>query len=69
MTMFVKNADKITLEATFEEAIKIKKNIVSLKGNPREKSSKNEVNTKTKTAATKSSEENKDIDSMDMESL
>jgi hypothetical protein len=35
MAMFVKNAEKDTLEATFQEALKIEKNMLSLKGNPR----------------------------------
>jgi hypothetical protein len=69
MEMFVKNTEKATLEATFQEALKIEKNMLSLKGNPRAESSKDKTKTKTKATVTKSSEEKKDIDSMDMESL
>jgi len=35
MAMFFKNAEKATLEVTFQEALNIEKNMLSLKGNPR----------------------------------
>jgi hypothetical protein len=57
------------MEKTFQEALKIEKNILSLKGNPGVESSKGKANTKSKYLITKSSEEKKDIDYMDMESL
>jgi hypothetical protein len=69
MVMFVKNAEKTTLEETFKEALKIEKNMLSLKGNPRAESSKDKTNPKTKSIATKTSKEKKDTDSMDMEAL
>jgi hypothetical protein len=43
--------------------------MLSLKGNPGEESLKDKDNTNTKATATKFEEQNKDIDSMDMESL
>jgi hypothetical protein len=55
MVMFVKNVEKTTLEATFKEALKIEKNMLSLKGNPGVESSKDKTNPKTKSTATKTS--------------
>jgi hypothetical protein len=69
MEMFVKTENKYTLEATFQEALKIKKNMLSLKGNPGVESSKNKNKNNTKAIVTKYLEETKDIDSMDMKSL
>jgi hypothetical protein len=40
MAMFVKNIEKATLEANFQEALKIENNMLSLKGNPGVESSK-----------------------------
>jgi hypothetical protein len=65
----LKTLEKDTLEATFQEALKIEKNMLSLKWNPGVESSKDKAKTKSKSHVTKSLEEKKDIDSMDMESL
>jgi hypothetical protein len=59
MAMFVKNAKKTTLEEKFKEALKIEKNILSLKGNLGVESYKYKTNPKTKSATTKALEENK----------
>jgi hypothetical protein len=69
MAMFIKNVEKATLEATFQEALIIEKNMLSLKGNLEDESSKNKSKTKAKSHVTKSSKEKKYTDSMDMESL
>jgi hypothetical protein len=69
MVMFVKNAEKDTLEETFQEALKIEKNMISLKVNPGEESSKDKAKAKAKSLVTKYYEEKKDTYSMDMESL
>jgi hypothetical protein len=67
MEMFVKNAEKSTLEEAFQEALKVEKNMMSLKGNPGEESSKDKG--KSKEIVSKPPEEKKNYDSMDMESL
>jgi hypothetical protein len=46
MVMFVKNVEKATLEEAFQEALKVEKNMLSLKGNPGEESSKDKGKTK-----------------------
>jgi hypothetical protein len=40
MAIFVNNVEKSTLEEAFQEALKVEKNMMSLKGNPGEESSK-----------------------------
>jgi hypothetical protein len=55
MDMFVKNTEKASLEETFQEALKIEKNMLSLKGNIGGKSSKDKAKTKAKSPITNSS--------------
>ena len=43
MAMFFKKAEKNTLEATFKETLKIKNNMLSLKGHPGVESSKEKI--------------------------
>jgi hypothetical protein len=69
MEMFVKRDEKNTLEDTFKEAIKVKKGYVKSKGNLGAESHKDKSNTKIKVTSTKPSEDTKDQDSLDMESL
>jgi hypothetical protein len=57
MSMFVKNVERDTFEEEFQKSLKIKKNMLSLKGNPREKSSKDKG--KTKVTVSKPLEDNK----------
>jgi hypothetical protein len=59
MAMFVKNAEKYTLEETFQEALKIENNILSLKGNPGEEYSKDKAMNKDKSPLVKYFEEKK----------
>jgi hypothetical protein len=69
LVMFFKNTEKTTLKSTFKEALKIQKNMLSLKGNFGVEFSKDKTNPKTKSTTTKISKEKKDIDFMDMETL
>jgi hypothetical protein len=55
MEMFVKNAEKTTLEATFKEALKVERNMLGLKGNPGVEYFKDKINPKTKSDVTKTS--------------
>jgi predicted Mrr-cat superfamily restriction endonuclease len=67
IAMFIKNVEKSTLEESFQESLKVEKNMLSLKGNPGVESSKDNV--KSKEAMYKPSKDKKNYDSMDMETL
>jgi hypothetical protein len=70
MGIFVKRAKNGTLEDTFEEAIKVEKYMLSLKGNSRLNSDQStSSNSKKKILPTQDPTDKKDQDSMDMESL
>jgi hypothetical protein len=69
MAMFVKNVEKTTLEENFKESIKVEKNMLSLKGNPRVEPSKDKTNSKNKPPTSKPSKNKKDVDSTYMEML
>jgi hypothetical protein len=61
MDMFVKRDDKGTLEDTFKEAIKVEKDMLSLKGNPRLNTDQiTSSNTKKQIPPTKALAEKKD---------
>jgi hypothetical protein len=60
---------KILWKQHFKEAIKVEKDMLSLKGNLGVESSKEKGNTKTKTTTNKPFEDKKDHDSTDMEAL
>jgi hypothetical protein len=59
MEMFVKRDENNTLEATFKEAIKVEKDMLSLKGNPGVETSKDKTGIKTKTTMTKPPDDKK----------
>jgi len=67
MAMFINNAERATLEAYFQESLKVEKNMMSVKGNPRLEPSK--YKGKNKETLSKPLEEKKNYDSMDMEAL